>query len=71
MKCLFDPQVGTLVLFSNDFNTFDIPIKLPISNANLLDNNQGVSFSLLHQHKVLSINYQVVVLMDTVSHENK
>ena len=49
MKCLFDPQVGTLVLFSNGFNTFDIPIKLPISNANLLDNNQGVSsFSLLH-----------------------
>ena len=47
MKCLFDPQVGTPVLFSNGFNTFDIPIKLPISNANLLDNNQGKGQQLL------------------------
>ena len=29
------------------FNTFDIPIKLPISNANLLDNNQGKGQQLL------------------------
>lgn len=29
------------------FNTFDIPIKLPISNANLLDNNLGKGQQLL------------------------